>query len=138
MLFSKKVNFEIKLYTSADKLLEDNLIESINLNCQFIVFSDIGKKYNVRDIIFMQSDDHYVDIVTDVTKGTVRDSLNSIEKSYSHYGFIRIHSRYLVNYRYIYSIESSTVVLTNKQQLPMSRSKSNSVKEAFLFFSRRL
>ncbi len=117
--------------------IADNLIENINLNRQFIVFVDSKKKYNIRDIIFMQSDDHYVDIITETTKDTVRDSLNNIEKLYSHYGFIRIHSRYLVNYRYIYSIENNTVVLTSQHQLPMSRNKSTSVKEIFTFFSRR-
>lgn len=116
------------------------LVDDINLKQHYLIFSDGGseKKYCVSDIIYMQSDDHYVDIITNNKKSTVRTSLNDIEKKYFQYGFIRIHSRYLVNYRYIYSIEKSTVVLDNNCQLPLSRSKVNSTKEAFQFFSRRI
>jgi len=122
-----------------DEIVE-SLIESINMKHKYVIICDSGieRKYNINDIIYMQSDDHYVDIFSINQKNSVRESLNNIEKMYSHYGFIRIHSRYLVNYRYIYSIERSTVVLNNLQQLPMSRSKVIAVKEAFQLFSRRL
>lgn len=116
----------------------DALIENINMNHQYIVFNDSEQKYTISDIIFMKSDDHYVDIVTNSAKYSIRESLNNIERSYSCYGFIRIHSRYLVNYRYLYSIEKNTVVLIDQRQLPMSRSRSSTVKEAFQFFSRRI
>lgn len=116
------------------------LIDDINLKQHYLIFFDSGseKKCCVNDVIYMQSDDHYVDIITNNKKITVRTSLSDIEKKYSQYGFIRIHSRYLVNYRYIFSIEKSTVVLDNNCQLPLSRSKINSTKEAFQFFSRRI
>lgn len=122
-----------------DEIVE-SLIESINMKHKYVIICDSGieRKYNINDIIYMQSDDHYVDIFSINQKNSVRESLNNIEKMYSHYGFIRIHSRFLVNYRYIYSIERSTVVLNNLQQLPMSRSKVIAVKEAFQLFSRRL
>ena len=61
----------------------------------------------------MRSDDHYVDVITNDEKYTIRGSLNNIENLYSHFGFIRIHSRYLVNFRYIFSIERSVIVLNN-------------------------
>ena len=118
----------------------DILIKSINSQRRYMVFcySGVDKKYNVNDVVYMQSDDHYVDIISIKDKCSVRCSLNNIEKKYAHYGFIRIHSRYLVNYRYIYSIENGTVILIDKKQLPMSRSRASTVKEMFQFFSRRL
>lgn len=122
-----------------DEIVE-SLIESINMKNKYLILCDSGTeiKYNITDIIYMQSDDHYVDIFSTNRKNSVRDSLNNLERMYSQYGFIRIHSRYLVNYRYIYSIERSTVVLNDMQQLPMSRSRTIAVKEAFQLFSRRL
>ncbi len=135
----KALGFIRKKYldNEIDEIL-DSIIESINLKHQFIVFPNSKIKYNINEIIFMQSDDHYIDIITTSAKDTIRDSLNNIEKTYAHYGFIRIHSRYLVSYRYIYSIENSTVILINQQQLPMSRNKVSAVKEMFQFFSRRI
>lgn len=132
--FIRKKLIEVEI----DEIIE-TLVESINMRCQYITFQDSGNemKYYVKDIIFLQSDDHYVDIVSADKKDMVRKSLNHIEKDYGHYGFIRIHSRYLVNYRHIYSIEKNAVVLDNQQRLPMSRSRVLAVKEAFQLFSRR-
>lgn len=129
------------LETEINEML-DILIENLNSNQKYIIVNDSGtsKKIPVNDILYMQSDDHYVDVyLTDKhKKETIRESLNNIEKDYSQHGFIRTHIRYLVNYKYIYSIEKNVVILTNHQQLPLSRSKTASVKEAFQFFSRRL
>lgn len=106
---------------------------------QYIVFRDSGscKKINVGDIIYFVSNDHYVDVVTPNEKCVIRESLNNLEKEYGHYGFIRIHSRYMVNVQYIYSIEKNTVVLTDKTELPLSQRRSGLAKEKLLYFSRR-
>lgn len=137
----KALGFIRKKYLNAEinEILEI-LINTINSRQKYLIFCDSGvdKKYKVQDIIYMHSDDHYVDIISLDDKCSVRDSLNNIEKSYSQYGFIRIHSRYLVNFRYIYSIEKNTIVLNGKQQLPMSRNRVSAVKELLQFYSRRL
>ncbi len=116
------------------------VIERINRRCTQITFQNgkHEKEYNTSDIIFLQSNDHYVDIITADKTDVLRGSLSDIDKTYAHYGFIRIHSRYLVNYRYIDSVEKTAVVLTNQQRLPISRSRAAAVKEEFQFFSKRL
>jgi len=137
----KALGFIRKKYleTEIGEILE-TLIESVNARQQYITFSDSGNEFKclIKNIMYMQSDDHYVDIITAKKKYTLRDSLNNIENLYAHFGFIRVHSRYLVNFRYIYSIEKNTIVLNNKHQLPISRSKTAAVKEAFQFYSRRI
>lgn len=129
-----------KFLTDEAEEIVDLIVENVTSRYKYVLIqaSGVDYKFNVNEIIFMQSDDHYVDIFSNGRKDTVRYNLNSMEKQFSQHGFIRIHSRYLVNYRYIYSIEKSVIILTNKQQLPLSRSKINSVKDAFQFFSRRL
>lgn len=116
------------------------LIEHINRQNEYIVISDSGveKRLKINEIIYMKSEGHYVDIYTSDDKKTTRRNLNDIESECSMYGFIRIHSRYLVNYRRIYSIESSTIVLDNRKQLPLSRSRVKSAKSSFQIFSRRI
>ena len=137
----KALGFIRKKYleTEIGEILE-TLIESINARQQYITFSDSGNEFKclINDIMYMQSEDHYVNVITTKKKYTLRDSLNNIENLYAHLGFIRVHSRYLVNFRYIYSIEKNTIVLNNKHQLPISRSKTAAVKEAFQFYSRRI
>lgn len=137
----KALGFIRKKYLSveANEIL-NSIIESVNSRCKYIIIHDSGidYKFNINDIIYMQSDDHYVDIFSKDKKNTIRNNLNNIEKQFSQYGFIRIHSRYLVNYRYIFSVEKNAVILIDRQQLPLSRSKSTSVKQSLQFFSRRM
>ncbi|MCL2071954.1 MAG: LytTR family DNA-binding domain-containing protein [Oscillospiraceae bacterium] len=116
------------------------LLEHIMRKRKYIIIrnSGVDKKININDIIYMKSDTHYIDIYTSTGKEVLRRSLNDIEEEYSSYGFIRIHVRYLVNYRYIYSIEKNTIILNDRKQLPLSRSKIKDVKDSFQFFLRRV
>jgi len=57
--------------------------------------------------------------------GTMKEYENRLRNS----GFIRIHKSYLVNYRYIYSIEINDVRLTCGKILPLSRNRVDEVKK---------
>lgn len=129
----KYMDFEI------DEIIEV-LMSALNRKKKHLTFQDAGKTICIRleDIIFIHSDDHYAEVFTTHGKEIIRESLNSIESSYGSFGLIRIHMRYLVNYKYIYSIEKSTVTLQNRKQLPLSRSRSSTVKEQFQMHARRI
>ena len=43
------------------------------------------------------------------------------------YGFIRVHKFYLVNYRFIKSINTKSVLLTNNRELPVSHGKKTEI-----------
>lgn len=92
-----------------------------------IQVNGVDKKLNIEDIIYMKSDDHYVDIFTVNGKESVRTSLNEMEEKYANFGFIRIHLRFLVNYRYIFSVEKNTIILNDGNKLALSRLKVNHV-----------
>lgn len=64
-------------------------------------------------------------------------SLSDMEHELSNYGFVRTHKSYLVNCRYIYSIEKNQIVLDDKTVIPVSRYKAETVKEKFRSFLRR-
>lgn len=64
-------------------------------------------------------------------------SLDRLEKELWEKGFIRIHKSYLVNYRYIYSIQEESVRLIDQSEIPMSRRKSSGIKEQYQFFLRK-
>lgn len=58
-------------------------------------------------------------------------SLDRLEKELHDKGFIRIHKSYLVNFRYIYSIQEESIILRDKSEIPMSRRKSSEIKEQY-------
>ena len=63
--------------------------------------------------------------------------MTRLEDVLEKYYFIRIHSGYLVNPKYIYSIGTKDVILDNKVELPISRHKIADTKKRFVEYSRR-
>ncbi len=64
-------------------------------------------------------------------------SLSDLEQKLSNNGFIRTHKSFLVNCKYIYSIENRQLLLDDKTAIPVSRYKIESVKEKFRDYLRR-
>lgn len=96
-------------------------------------------KIDLFNLLYVKSDDHYAEFYSKNSKQCIRQSLNDIEMKIEHFGFIRTHSRYLVNYRHIYSIEKTVVILSDgKTQIPISRNKITDVKEKVQMFSRSI
>ncbi len=59
-------------------------------------------------------------------------SLSELEKELLRYDFVRTHKSYLVNCACIYSIEKNQVILDDKTAIPLSRYKSETVKNKFV------
>lgn len=62
-------------------------------------------------------------------------ALSAIEKELSEYGFIRTHKSYIVNTRYIFSVERKSIILSNGENLPVSRTKLTDVKQMMIKFT---
>lgn len=133
--FIRKKKFDEEI----EDILEIILAELKNMY-HVIQLIEAGKiiKIDLFDVKYVKSCDHYVEFHMKGGYITVRKKLDDIQDCIEDYGFIRIHSRYLVSYRYIFSIEKTTVILNDDMQLPLSRSRIEYVKEKFQIFSRRL
>ncbi len=132
--FIRKKKFEEEI----DEILDTILIELEKIN-HVIQLTEAGAiiKIDLFDIRYVKSSDHYVEFHFDGKYKTIRRKLDEIQEQIEDYGFIRIHSRYLVNYRYIFSIEKTTVVMSDNLQLPLSRNRIEYAKEKFQIYSRR-
>ena len=77
----------------------------------------------IQEIVYFESERNYLLTVTESDVYRSRDSIGHKEKELKDFGFIRIHSGYLVNQRYIYSFESDRVKLRSQAvpYLPLSR-----------------
>ena len=64
-------------------------------------------------------------------------SLAALEKTLVPMDFIRVHNSYLVNCRFIYSIETNKIILDNKEEIPLSRHRAGKVNEQFADYLRR-
>ena len=52
--------------------------------------------------------------------------------------FVRTHNRYLVNIRQIHFISNNTVILSNKEEIPISRAQLDIVKDKFQDYLRSI
>ena len=58
-------------------------------------------------------------------------SLSVFEKVLAPLGFVRTYKSYLVNLKYVYSMEKTKVVMDSKNEIPISRYKAAEIKENF-------
>lgn len=127
--YIRKDEFDEKIESTVDRI-----VSKINMNSKEIVFSNSEGKYHIspKDIMYFESLNHSIyihDCKNRVIK--ITNSLNQLEQEFSIYNFIRIHSGYLVNLKYVYSIENISIVLSNGSILPVSRHRLKEVKRIF-------
>lgn len=63
---------------------------------------------------------------------TVNGTMKTLEAALVPFGFVRIHSGFLLNMRFLNSIGESEVMLTSGAKLPMSRRNVTNVKRAYM------
>lgn len=94
---------------------------------------------SVRNITFAEIYGHWIKIhTTDGKHFECYGSLSAYEKEWEKYGFVRTHKSYLVNCRYIYSIQKNTVILDSGENILLSRSKARAVREKFEIIMRNM
>ncbi len=101
-----------------------------------VVFKSEGEIVNIllSDIVYIEGALAVQHIYVKNKKDyyTVRSSMRELEIEMQPYGFMRIHSGFLVNVSYVSVIRRSDVVLKNGGVLPLARSKAKEIRELFL------
>jgi len=88
----------------------------------------------IKDIVFLNSSDHYITIRTEQGKHIKRGKLNDEEKTLTPYGFVRTHNSFLVNMAYIFEITQKEVILKNGSRAALSARKRADVIDSFNSF----
>jgi len=88
---------------------------------------------DINNILYIESSKNYITINTVNDKQyKYKDSINQKEYELEDYGFIRTHSGYLVNERYIQRINNDNVIIKNNQKIPISRSRIQYVQQKLI------
>lgn len=123
----------------------DKLIHHMKQNEKIILEDDISGRNAVylKDVIFIESDRHYVKyhVLKKEIPIKMRDNISDLEKRYEPYDFIRIHKRYLINFRFLSNIDvkRNEIELGSVHlRLPMSKNLKNSVDEKYTLFLRSM
>lgn len=84
-----------------------------------IVFKN-KTKIILDDLYYIRSDDHYLELITNSKKETIRGSLKQFEDQLPS-NFLRCHKSYIVNANYIKSKNAKEIIMKNNDAIPISR-----------------
>lgn len=124
--YVRKRNLESELRETAESLKEhfDAFGESL------ILKTPIGEVARpIKNIKYFEVYGHDVNVVCNEHEEQVCGTMKEYDKKLGNSGFIRIHKSYLVNYRYIDSIEVNDIKLTSGEKLPLSRNRIREVRK---------
>lgn len=103
--------------------------------------SGVSKQIRVADIIYFESLGHNIYVKTGTDSKTLipRDrnsvlSIQSLLEQYSDKGFIRVHKSFLVNYRFIYVVKHSEIILKDNEKIYINPHKANEIRGKFQKF----
>jgi DNA-binding LytR/AlgR family response regulator len=112
----KPINTD-KFYSVLDKAVK-NLTK--NNNAIFLSADDGDIRVLIDNIIYIESFDHFLEVVTVPEKLTVKMPMYELEKQIGS-SFIRCHRCYIVNLKYIKKITRTEIILDSNTTLPLSR-----------------
>ena len=85
---------------------------------------------DISDIIYMESMDKNVRIVTSKREYVTRYNISDYEEELKNSGFLRIHRGYLISLSKVKKIVKNDVVMDGDISLPVSRSNLKALKDA--------
>lgn len=126
--------------TEIGNVIRDLVVELDRRSSHFLRLQDERDdslySVNVRDLMYVEaqrkkSSLHSIGQTVDITIqfGTIAHLLQP-------FSFFQIHRSYIVNPNYIYRINNDTVMLDNREELPLSRAKKAQIQKAFFTWSR--
>lgn len=96
---------------------------------------------NISDIIYFESMKHDIFAKTSdnmryrlLRERNKNITMKQLSEQYENKGFIRIHTSYLVNYRFIYVIKTSEVVLKNNEKIAINPHRAAFIRNQFQHF----
>lgn len=90
----------------------------------------------IDKIQYIEVRDHKITVKSEDILENFHGTLNEYEKKLAPKGFIRIHKSFLVNFRYIFSVENFNVRLMDGKLLPISRNRVSETKNKIQLFKR--
>lgn len=104
-----------------------------------IVWQQSGESVIVKlkDIIYLESDLNYVNVITEDKTYRFRDTLTNLEGRLEPKGFIRIHKGFMVNGDKVHILKADRIQMEDGTFLPVGRSYGEAVKKKLMLLFRR-
>lgn len=90
--------------------------------------------FGIQSLLYIEALAKTCRFVTVSDETVLNAKLMELEEQLSPHGFVRCHRSYLVNCRYIFSIQKDSVILDDRTVLPVSRSRVAPLRESFFAY----
>ena len=90
----------------------------------------------LTDILYMESNRHYLMIHCGEQVYEVRGKISDYEKLLKGHGFVRVNVAYLVNCQYIRALRAKKVTLTNGMELNIGQNRQEEIKHTYMEYIR--
>ncbi len=116
-----------------------NEVTKQNSEKKYVFQTRFGKTFvNLGSVEYIEVYGHWLRVcIKDGEPLECYGSLSDLEKELGDHDFVRTHKSFLVNCKFIFSIERNQVILDDKTAIPLSRYKSEAVKRKFKNILRR-
>ena len=134
--FIRKSRYEISV-----KRVVNKIIDRENHEKKIMVESKDGLvAIDTANIIYAVSQDHYITIFTTDDNYVIRKSMTELENELKNYFINRAHKKYLVNYRFVKKINSSTgeVLLVTGETIRLGRNYKDIFEKGLVLYYRTL
>lgn len=129
--FIRKAHLDEELPEALEAVNKEIL--KLSVDKKFILQTKNGEVLlDVNNIEYIEIYTHSIQVYT--VSGEILEcygSLSAMEKQLNAFDFVRTHKSYLVNCKYIFSIEKNRIILDDKTEIPLSRYKADIVKNKF-------
>ncbi|MEG0109954.1 MAG: LytTR family DNA-binding domain-containing protein, partial [Oscillospiraceae bacterium] len=98
-----------------------------------IKYNSTVRQMNYNDVYYIESCKHKIEIHTDKEEHTMSGRLDAIEENVPN-NFIRVHQSFIVNMDKIFLFNKSSVTLTNKAEIPISKAKYKQARTAYFTY----
>jgi DNA-binding LytR/AlgR family response regulator len=117
---------DVKIIKIVNKAME--LINNIDIYFKYKQGHNFCKK-EIKDILYFESDNRQVKMVTTTDEITFYSNLSEIHSLLEAHKFFFTHKSYLVNYYHVAEFYYDKLILTNSHVLPISQSKRTEVRK---------
>ncbi len=134
--FIRKSRYEIYVQRVVNKIIDRE-----NHEKKIMVESKDGLvAIDTANIIYAVSQDHYITIFTTDDNYVIRKSMTELENELKNYFINRAHKKYLVNYRFVKKINSSTgeVLLVTGETIRLGRNYKDIFEKGLVLYYRTL
>lgn len=112
-------------------------VDTVTNHAFFFKKKHVFYKVVPKDIIWIESNDNYTNVITKDTSFMVNNTLKSFESILVDKNFIRTHRRYIINLEYLWQIEDNHIFMRLQQKttaIPLSKTYKDALLKTAISF----